>query len=398
MEVPVTRRRDAIEQQAADYLAALAGEPDEALRAEVAAWIEADPHHAVAFARAEAVWDMTARLHRADDSVPGADSEALSGAGGAARQAASARYRDDLSRPDAGTGGSAAAATAAPWPLSPRPVVSATDPARRRFLALGAAALSCTAVGALSLHYWMRPDRIATRIGEVRDIRLPDGSHMHLNTATEVELSFARGRRLIRLISGEAFFRVSGAGAVPFFVDAAGAVIRALDSAFNVRLRSDLLELVVAEGAVAVRAAAEAARTVTAGEAAFVRSQAVTITPVDRAELEQKTAWRDHMVELNGETLVQAVQEFNRYRTAPLIIGDSRIGGYRVGGRFDTGQAEQFVAAMEENFPIRGVRGSDGSILLLYRDDARDETPDAAAGAKATGPETGAATDTGRTP
>lgn len=378
MEVPVTRRRDAIEQQAADYLAALAGEPDEALRAEVAAWIEADPHHAVAFARAEAVWDMTARLHRADESVPGADSEAeaLSGAGGAARQAESARYRDDLSRP----------------------VVSATDPARRRFLALGAAALSCTAVGALSLHYWMRPDRIATRIGEVRDIRLPDGSHMHLNTATEVELSFARGRRLIRLISGEAFFRVSGAGAVPFFVDAAGAVIRALDSAFNVRLRSDLLELVVAEGAVAVRAAAEAARTVTAGEAAFVRSQAVTITPVDRAELEQKTAWRDHMVELNGETLVQAVQEFNRYRTAPLIIGDSRIGGYRVGGRFDTGQAEQFVAAMEENFPIRGVRGSDGSILLLYRDDARDETPDAAAGAKATGPETGAATDTGRTP
>lgn len=378
MEVPVTRRRDAIEQQAADYLAALAGEPDEALRAEVAAWIEADPHHAVAFARAEAVWDMTARLHRADESVPGAnpEAEALSGAGGAARQAESARYRDDLSRP----------------------VVSATDPARRRFLALGAAALSCTAVGALSLHYWMRPDRIATRIGEVRDIRLPDGSHMHLNTATEVELSFARGRRLIRLISGEAFFRVSGAGAVPFFVDAAGAVIRALDSAFNVRLRSDLLELVVAEGAVAVRAAAEAARTVTAGEAAFVRSQAVTITPVDRAELEQKTAWRDHMVELNGETLVQAVQEFNRYRTAPLIIGDSRIGGYRVGGRFDTGQAEQFVAAMEENFPIRGVRGSDGSILLLYRDDARDETPDAAAGAKATGPETGAATDTGRTP
>lgn len=378
MEVPVTRRRDAIEQQAADYLAALAGEPDEALRAEVAAWIEADPHHAVAFARAEAVWDMTARLHRADESVPGAnpEAEALSGAGGAARQAESARYRDDLSRP----------------------VVFVTDPARRRFLALGAAALSCTAVGALSLHYWMRPDRIATRIGEVRDIRLPDGSHMHLNTATEVELSFARGRRLIRLISGEAFFRVSGAGAVPFFVDAAGAVIRALDSAFNVRLRSDLLELVVAEGAVAVRAAAEAARTVTAGEAAFVRSQAVTITPVDRAELEQKTAWRDHMVELNGETLVQAVQEFNRYRTAPLIIGDSRIGGYRVGGRFDTGQAEQFVAAMEENFPIRGVRGSDGSILLLYRDDARDETPDAAAGAKATGPETGAATDTGRTP
>lgn len=378
MEVPVTRRRDAIEQQAADYLAALAGEPDEALRAEVAAWIEADPHHAVAFARAEAVWDMTARLHGADESVPGAnpEAEALSGAGGAARQAESAKYRDDLSRP----------------------VVSATDPARRRFLALGAAALSCTAVGALSLHYWMRPDRIATRIGEVRDIRLPDGSHMHLNTATEVELSFARGRRLIRLISGEAFFRVSGAGAVPFFVDAAGAVIRALDSAFNVRLRSDLLELVVAEGAVAVRAAAEAARTVTAGEAAFVRSQAVTITPVDRAELEQKTAWRDHMVELNGETLVQAVQEFNRYRTAPLIIGDSRIGGYRVGGRFDTGQAEQFVAAMEENFPIRGVRGSDGSILLLYRDDARDETPDAAAGAKATGPETGAATDTGRTP
>ena len=48
----------------------------------------------------------------------------------------------------------------------------------------------------------------------------------------------------------------------------------------------------------------------------------------------KRTAWREQMVELDGETIEQAAGEFNRYRTAPILIGDTRLSALRIGGRF----------------------------------------------------------------
>lgn len=346
MQRPAPNRRNAIEQQAADYLAALLDAPDDSRRAEVARWIEADPAHAVAFARAEAAWDATARLTGAaelGDAPPVAPEN----------------------RPEGGH---------RPPPLT-----------RRRLLALGAVAASAAALGGAALFY--RAGLVSTRIGEMRTIALPDGSQMRLNTDSEARLSFSRDQPLVRLLQGEAFFRVTPRADTPFVVDAAGAILRALDSAFNVRLRADLMELTVMQGVVAVRTAAGLMRAVGAGEAAFVRSRTLTVAPLEPAEIDQRLAWRNHMIELDGETLVQAVQEFNRYRSAPLIIGDSQIGGYRVGGRFDTNQADPFLAALEQNFPIRAVKGQDGSVLLLYRDDRPTTDAPGNESAPASGPE-----------
>lgn len=43
------------------------------------------------------------------------------------------------------------------------------------------------------------------------------------------------------------------------------------------------------------------------------------------------------MIELDGETLAQTVEEFNRYRGAPIIVGDPRLANLRVGGRDPNG-------------------------------------------------------------
>lgn len=345
MQVSATSRRNEIEQQAADYITVLAGDPDTDVRIEIARWIEADAAHAVAFARAEAAWELTARMRmpQADEKSP-ADLEGYP-------STAEASVDSDMVMP--------------------------STVSRRRMIVSGIAA-SCAALAGVSLFAFRRETIVSTRIGEMRDVVLPDGSQMHLNTASEAEMAFSQDRRLVRLIGGEAFFHVRQKAETPFYVDAAGAIIQALASSFNVRLRPDLMEVVVTEGAVAVRAAAGLTKMVKAGEAAFVRASMLTVAPLDRADLDQRTAWRDHVVELNGETLVQAVQEFNRYRAEPLIVGDPRIGGYRVGGRFNVNEVDQFLAAMVETFPIRTVKDNDGSVLLLYRDEDAGAQPDAA--------------------
>jgi transmembrane sensor len=73
------------------------------------------------------------------------------------------------------------------------------------------------------------------------------------------------------------------------------------------------------------------------------------------------------VIELDGETLVQAVEEFNRYRQAPIIVGDPRLANLRVGGRFEVDEAEKFLTAVEGSFPVDVIPAADGSILLVSR-------------------------------
>jgi transmembrane sensor len=70
---------------------------------------------------------------------------------------------------------------------------------------------------------------------------------------------------------------------------------------------------------------------VPAGNFAIIHPDAVAVASYDAAGLSQKTAWREHVIELNGDSLAQAVEEFNRYRAQPIVIGDQRVAALRVG-------------------------------------------------------------------
>lgn len=57
--------REEIEAEAARLLVRLNADPTAQDEAELSAWIEADPQHAIAYARAEAAWEFAERLKSA---------------------------------------------------------------------------------------------------------------------------------------------------------------------------------------------------------------------------------------------------------------------------------------------------------------------------------------------
>jgi transmembrane sensor len=243
----------------------------------------------------------------------------------------------------------------------------------RRALVGGGLAASIATVGAtVAWRYASDVDLHHTRLGERRVITLADGSRIHLNTASAVEVAMRKHSRRIRLVKGEALFEVAHDPSRPFLVDAGAARLRAVGTAFNVRIRDTVVELTVTEGVVAVAEdAADVHRPdvskIIAGGGAVIGSGAVAPTALDPAILRQRTAWQDGVIELDGETLAQAVAEFNRYRDPPIIIGDPRLANLRVGGRFEVDEAEKFLIAVEGSFPISVIPAADGSILLVTR-------------------------------
>lgn len=325
---PAGPERQAIDEKASAFVVRLRSGVDANERQAIFEWIGADPHHAVAFARMEAAWEAGERLRASPPPI-------------------------EAPHAAAETGG--------------KPRVS------RRILVGGGLAASVATIGAtVAWRYASDVDLHHTRLGERRIITLADGSRIHLNTASAVEVAMRKHSRRIRLVKGEALFEVAHDPGRPFLVDAGAARLRAVGTAFNVRIRDTVVELTVTEGVVAVAEdTVDVHRPdvskIVAGGGAVIGSGAMAPTALDPAILRQRTAWQDGVIELDGETLAQAVAEFNRYRDPPIIIGDPRLANLRVGGRFEVDEAEKFLVAVEGSFPIRVIPAADGSILLVTR-------------------------------
>lgn len=240
----------------------------------------------------------------------------------------------------------------------------------RNIMVAAAAAIALFLIAAVvTIRTYSGVERYQTAIGQIEDIALADGSTVHLNSGSEIEVRFTDNGRKVRIVEGEASFDVAHDRARPFDVEARSAVIRAVGTAFNVRMRPSMVELTVTQGSVNVRSGNRDARQVRAGDGAVIRPRSIALTTLGPKLIGQRTAWRAQMVELDGETIEQATGEFNRYRTAPILIGDQRVSALRIGGRFRVTDSREFLAALQLSLPVRVVDGEDGSVMLLYRDE-----------------------------
>ena len=296
---------------------------------EALAWIAQNPAHGFAFAKAEAGWELTERLLE----LPAARVEDV------------ARHEPV----DTTTG------TSVILPLF----------TRRAWLGMAAAAAVIGVAGTIALRLAGTVDHYRTALGETRTIRLADGSVVRLNTNSSIEVALSDDMRSIKLLKGEARFDVAHDKARPFIVDADGTLVRAVGTMFNVRLRPDLTELTVIEGRVAVRNGGSPVREISGGKSAAVRSGGIAVTQLQPGQVKQRVAWEQGMIVFDGDTLAQAVEEFNRYRATPLVIGDPAIASLRIGGSFQANRSEDFVDALQSGFGVRAVAGSDDSVMLV---------------------------------
>jgi transmembrane sensor len=204
--------------------------------------------------------------------------------------------------------------------------------------------------------------RLATKHGEQRREVLADGSILHLNTDSSVELRFSSSERRVDLLAGEAFFEVAHQTARPFRVQANGTRIAAMGTRFDVYIQETSTIVIVTEGRVGLardsgaRSAQSGAGAVTlelaAGREAIVGDSAWP--PIERvADVERATAWLHHQISFDHEPLQQVVLEFNRYTAKPIVIKAPQLRSLEISGVFSTDDVDAFVAFLSS---LDGVR------------------------------------------
>jgi transmembrane sensor len=239
---------------------------------------------------------------------------------------------------------------------------------RRRFL-IAAGAFGAFAVGIGGAAIWLRgPRRYSTETGEVRRVPLADGSVVAINTESAIVVEIKPDLRQIRLTRGEAWFQVAKDASRPFVVEAGRARVRAVGTAFSVRRREGGADVLVTEGTVEIWSIGEEGQgvLVSAGAKAFIADYeppkpiAASMNTIDRT-----LAWRDGQIALEGETLADAVSEFNRYNAKKLVIEDADLAQERLVGQFRTTEPDEFARAVES--AMGAVTSTDGSTIRIGR-------------------------------
>jgi transmembrane sensor len=244
---------------------------------------------------------------------------------------------------------------------------------RRAWLTGGGAALAASLAGGawLGRDILLR-DRVVTGVGERRTLALPDGSSVELNTDTEVFWRFDHARRRLWLARGEAALTIAQDHLRPFELFTAQGLARLAAGQFNARLRPAGLDLIVLAGQAAVETASGHAQAQVVGPADARRVLEITAQRIDvvdtpEARVQSVQAWRRGEIVFEGQALSAAVEEYNRYLTRKLVIGDDRAGRLRLGGRFLTGDPDSFLDALRTTFGLRIIDDGSSRILLKSR-------------------------------
>jgi transmembrane sensor len=327
-------RSEAVDATAAAWLAQRDDgfSPDDA--AAFARWRAADPRHEAAVVRLEAAWAALARLR---DFRPGA---------------AAHPDRDLLAPPRRA------------------PVI--------RFPALAGVAACAAAVMFAALWWWQRPaagaraQTHATTVGGYERIALEDGSIVELNAGSEIRVRYTAAERRVQLVRGEAHFTVAKNPARPFRVTAGTIAVRAVGTAFDVRLEGHEVAVLVTEGRVQIEhppaplspVPPAPAPVVSAGERVVLSvAPAMPAAPapalpappppvvqkVAPAVIRQVLAWQGPRLLFIETPLAEVVAQFNAHNAVKLELADPALATLPVGGSFQAENVEAFVRLLALN-------------------------------------------------
>lgn len=318
--------QDDIDTTAADWAARLNGAPlSEAEHRALMRWLARSPAHRAALDEARAAWALMCRL--------GADAITVS-----------------LPPP------LPAASRPPTWPRTWRRTWVGGAALAASVLVAAITGLACWSASPLTI---LAADH-RTDAGQVRTVRLADGSVVHLGPASAIAVRYGADTRLVELLSGQADFMAAPLSAHerrPFVVAAGDGTARALGTRFTVNRLPDSVEVAVAEHTV------EVALPDTSGRLARVRvdpGQAVrygqtALGPVTTVQFDQAAAWLEGTLVFDRAPLAEVVAILNRYRRDRIVIGDATLAARTVSGVFQTGEPEATLNTINQTLGLRSA-------------------------------------------
>lgn len=324
----------AIREQAAEWaVLRSAGRLSPAQEQALALWCDSDPRHTEALAFAEATWAELGLIGQMPQAQP----------------------------------------RAAAIPATPPATGGRRRRSRLRWAVSTAAALLVAILGveqAPQVLLSLRAD-FATGKGEIRQVTLPDGSRVDLDSQSGIAVAFTSSERRVRLLAGDAVFDVAPTSddeRRPFVVDYAGASSKALGTRFVVGAAGEGGWVGMLEHSVAVSLQApprEGPRQQVVEQGHSLRyDQAHGVRPWPEQDPRRATAWQRGLLVFEREPLGAVAAQLNRYRPGRVMITDAALARREVSGMFRLDNLDQALGMLTDELKVS--RLDMAGITLIY--------------------------------
>ena len=218
-----------------------------------------------------------------------------------------------------------------------------------------AGVLSIILIIGFSPRWWalITTDHYRTAKGESNSIQLSDGSHIDLNTDTELSVQYTWTTRSVKLEHGEALFSVVHDAGKPFEVIAANGLIRDIGTRFNVYSQAGQVSVTVLEGEVSVTAGQNSIpHNLTPGQQMSYGSMG-QISKIANVDIAAVTAWQKAQLVFKGQPLRMVLEQLGRYHEVTLQVTDPHLQALKVSGVFPSNNLKLALDTIAGALPVK---------------------------------------------
>lgn len=189
----------------------------------------------------------------------------------------------------------------------------------------------------------------ATVAGQRRELTLPDGSMLWLNTASQINLHYSETEREIELLHGEIYLKTAK-NSRPLFVRTPRGVVRALGTEFMVRDLGGATDVALYQGRIEVENAAFAqSQHLLPGQGVeFNRNHIGPVVNFDK----NRSGWRRGMLIVQNWSLQQFCAELERYLPGKLYCAE-RAAELRISGSFPLDDPQALLQKLPKILPVQ---------------------------------------------
>lgn len=226
--------------------------------------------------------------------------------------------------------------------------------ARRQFSSKRAAtvlSLLLIISGSPFLWSWLHTQNYHTAKGERASIELSDGSHIELNTDTELSVQYTDSGRKVILNHGEALFTVIHNDEKPFTVTANNGVIQDIGTRFNVYQQPASVSVTVLEGEVSVSNNTSTHNLKPNQQLDYDNNG--QISPIMQVDVNNITAWQNKQLIFKAQPLSVVIEQLARYHDVQLQIADAKLQGLKVSGIFPSDDLQLTLNTIASALPIK---------------------------------------------
>ena len=210
-------------------------------------------------------------------------------------------------------------------------------------------------------------EQYATRVGEIREVALADGTHVTLGGATAIEVRMFDDRRELRMVhGGDALFEVAHDPDRPFRVDAGRVSATVLGTVFEINSASAAETVSVVEGRVRVE---DAGRRQVLGAGERVTAQAGRDWTYETFNADHAARWIETRMVFRDAPLGQIVEDVNRYYPAGVRLEGEGLERLRVTSSFRIDQLGSALSGIALSHGLK-VEGDASEGFILSRDDS----------------------------